>query len=70
MALVNPNNEKQGEGDLFPREVGENLPFALRILAAVYGAIGLIAFALIKPPPVNSQLDAELIKKEKMESEV
>jgi hypothetical protein len=37
--IVNPDNEKQ-VNNLFPKEIGDSLPFALRILSLVYLAIG------------------------------
>jgi hypothetical protein len=48
VAIVNPNNEKQ-EHNIFPKDVGDNLPFALRILSIIYAAIGLLGVAFTIP---------------------
>ena len=45
VALVNPDNLKQVDS-LFPQEIGDRLPGALRILAAVYAGIGFLGVAL------------------------
>jgi hypothetical protein len=48
-ALINPDNRKQDEKHLFPEEVGNNLPFALQILALIYAALGVVGVALTIP---------------------
>ena len=49
VAIVNPGNEKQDDNRLFPEYVGNNLPLALQVLAAIYAAIGLIGVLLTIP---------------------
>jgi hypothetical protein len=49
VALVNPDNEKQVD-HLFPESVGNNLPFALRIMGIIYAGIGILGAILISPP--------------------
>lgn len=45
--VVNPDNiGKDPVNKIFPKEIGENLPMALRILSAVYFAIGLLGVIL------------------------
>lgn len=45
VAIVNPDNLKQ-ENSLFPREVGDRLPEALRYLALIYAGIGALGITL------------------------
>jgi hypothetical protein len=47
--LINPDNQKQDANHLFPEEVGNNLPFALQILALIYASLGVIGVALTIP---------------------
>lgn len=49
VALINPDNAQQTD-HLFPREVGDNVPFTLRIMSIIYAAVGLVGCALIQPP--------------------
>lgn len=46
--IVNPDNVKQ-DHNLFPQDIADNLPFALRILAAIYLGLGIIGVALSIP---------------------
>lgn len=50
VAIVNPDNLKQ-ENNLFPEEVGERLPSALRILSGIYFGLGLLGILLTVPAP-------------------
>ena len=49
VALINPDNALQTD-HLFPREVGDNVPSTLRVMSAIYAAVGLVGCALIQPP--------------------
>jgi hypothetical protein len=73
VAVVNPNNEKQDANRLFPESVGNNLPLALQILAAIYAATGIIGVVLTIPAKkdaaeINST--TALVAKEKEEDEL
>ena len=54
VGIVNPHNAKQKD-HLFPPEVGNTLPFALRILSAIYVGIGAIGVLLMNPPKKDSK---------------
>lgn len=48
--LVNPDNSSADKNTkLYPEAVGNNLPFALQMLAIVYAGIGVIGVALAVP---------------------
>ena len=47
--LINPNNEWQDEKHLFPREVAQNVPMALRYISFVYFGIGTVGCLLMIP---------------------
>jgi hypothetical protein len=66
VALVNPDNEKQDRG-LFPEGVGENMPFALQIMAIIYAVIGIVGAALISPPLSKDEQFLPLVNPEKEE---
>lgn len=51
--LINPNNEKQDEKHLFPREVADNVPSALRYISLIYFVIGTIGCLLMIPKCKN-----------------
>jgi hypothetical protein len=40
-ALINPNDESPNSSHIFPENVAQNLPFALRILGIIYCAVTL-----------------------------
>lgn len=54
LALINPNNESskalEDGRKIYSREVADNVPFALRIMSAIYLGIGLVGIALMNPP--------------------
>ena len=55
VAIVNPDNEKQ-EHSLFPKDVGDRLPVALRYLALIYAGIGALGITL--SVKANTQVDS------------
>ena len=50
LLLVNPNDMKADENNRFPKEIADNLPFALRILALIYLTLGLAGTFFVRPP--------------------
>ena len=49
--LMNPENEPLNkETKRYSRDVANNLPYALRVMSAIYLALGLIGVFLITPP--------------------
>lgn len=49
--LINPNDVKADSTTKhFPEDIANNVPYALKILAAVYAATGILAVIFIRPP--------------------
>lgn len=49
VAIVNPDNEKQGSDHLFSEEIGNRLPLSFQILGLIYAAIGIVGAVLTIP---------------------
>jgi hypothetical protein len=49
LQLINPNNEKTDENHRFTREVAYNLPYAFKIISAIYLGMGYVGAILIRP---------------------
>lgn len=49
VAIVNPDNEKQGSDHLFSEEIGNRLPLSFQILGLIYAGIGIIGAVLTIP---------------------
>lgn len=50
LQLMNPKNESLDADKHYSREVADNLPYALRVMSAIYLGLGLIGVFLITPP--------------------
>ena len=66
VGVVNPDNVEQ-ENNLFPQEIGEKLPGALRILSAAYMGIGLLGIALTVKAPTKEITDSMIETSEESE---
>ena len=50
LQLMNPDNQPiNKETHRYPEDVANNLPFALRVMSAIYLAMGLLGVFLISP---------------------
>ena len=66
VAIANPNNEAVDPiTNKFPKSVADNLPFALKILAATYFGAGFMACVFIRPPKVRDSLFNESLVSQK-----
>jgi hypothetical protein len=51
--LINPENKKQDEKHLFPIEVAQKVPMALRYISLVYFGIGTVGCLLMIPKCIS-----------------
>ena len=49
LKLINPDNAKYDHDHRFPKEIADNLPYALRVISGVYFVLGAIGSSLIRP---------------------
>lgn len=47
--LINPNNEHMNDNKVFPIDVANNVPFALKVMGGIYALCGVIGIATLYP---------------------
>lgn len=70
VAIVNPDNEKQGSDHLFSEEIGNRLPLSFQILGLIYAAIGVIGAFLTIPVQKEAEQLALIPEAAKEEDEL